>query len=343
MANRRLIKVVIELCVSLTFIFSVSFTLLHAYGFRYDILERSFVKRTIVDLPGDLTNVYVTFDGNYVSDKAPYQIFNVNPGRHNLKVEKDGYYSWEQNLTAQEDIVSSYPHVYLFPKDMESLKNVILGDVEAKDVTFDKGDVVVVKDDIVNHLNLKTGILEPVTGTNDKTVLETEKALLESKIKLLEPKATLVEVRPLTHPSLHRSFVYLVFADHSKGIYELTEKELVLVDAISLKWSDFTDSGDKLLYSDGSRVKMYDFLEDKMFLLSTFAKPIDFLQWYEDSYFVYGQDGKVVVCDQAMDHCVVLWNDQDAMRKVKKLDYLPADDLWIVVRDKEISTYTFEQ
>ncbi len=79
-------------------------------------------------------------------------------------------------------------------------------------------------------------------------------------------------------------------------------------------------------------------------MLSRFSKKITLLQWYEDAYFVYGQEnGKVTVCDWYLRHCVDLWQpttEQDQI--IKKLEYIPDEDLWIVVRNKEVSTYTFE-
>lgn len=341
MSKRHLLKVVIEVLVSLTFVFSVTFTLLHAYGFRYDILDRSFVKRTIVDLPGDLENVSISFDGKYLADKAPFQIFNVKPGRHNLQVDKDGYYTWAENLQAKEDIVSSFPDVYLFPKNMEDFKKVIKTDINAADVILENGKIFLVKAGKKDQeLNLKNGSLKALTAeeiTKEADKKKQEDDLILKEVQLLAPKYKVDELKTLYHPAINRKFVYLSFTNGLKGIYELTDKELRLIDDIKPELFDFTDNGAKLLYSNGFDVKIYDVLEDEVTLVSRFSQNINILQWYEDAYLIYGQGNNVNVCDQTLEHCFPLWQDT-----VKKLDYLSADDLWLVIKEKEISTYSFE-
>lgn len=346
MSKRHLLKVVIEVLVSLTFIFSVTFTLLHAYGFRYDILDRSFVKRTIVDLPGDLENVSISFDGKYLADQAPYQIFNVKPGRHNLQVEKENYYTWSENLYAQEDIVSSFPDLYLFPKNMEDFKTVVKTDINYQDVLLENANVFLLKDGKKDQeVNLKNGALEPIRTEDIARELEKKKQEYDAAVaavKLLLPKYKVAELKTLYHPSINRKFVYISFTNGSKGIYELTDKELRLIDDIKPEFYDFTDNGARLLYSNGFDVKVYDVLEDEVILLSRFSQNIDLLQWYEDKYFIYEQANDVFVCDQPLKHCYALWQGNENGGHVKKLDYLPSDNLWVVVKEKEILTYVLK-
>jgi len=343
MSKRRIIRIVIEIFVSLAFISSVGFALLHAYGFRYDIVERAFVKRTIVDLPVDLEDVYITFDGVYVADKTPYQIFNVKPGRHNLKVEKEGYYTWEENFKAQEDIVSSFGDIFIFPTDMEKLKTVVLAGESLGEFTIQGGEVFLLKDGEKNQkLDLKTGEFSEVAANQliqENLELKKNEDDVRNFVANVLPIATIKQLNLLYHPAINKKIVYLSFTNGSKGIYEITNQALRLIDEVDLSLFDYTDSGRQLLYTNGFDVKVYDVLEDKVKLVSRFSQKLNLLQWYEDSYFVYGTPKSVNACDQPLKHCVPLWNVTEANSEIKNLEYLPSENSWIVIRSQEVAVY----
>lgn len=343
MSKRRMIKIVIEIFVSLAFISSVGFALLHAYGFRYDIVERSFVKRTIVDLPVDLESVYITLDGVYIADKAPYQIFNVKPGKHTLKVEKDGYHTWVENFKAQEDIVSSFNDIYIFPTDMEKFKTVVLQGESLGDFTIQNGEVFLLKDEIKDKkLDLKTGEFAQVQANQliqEDLDLNKNEEEIKTFVANVLPIVTIKQLKLLYHPAINKKIVYLSFTNGSKGIYEVTNEALRLIDEVDLSLFDYTDNGRALLYTNGFDVKVYDILEDEVKLISRFSDEVNLLQWYEDSYFVYGTAKSVNACDQPLKHCVPLWNVTEANSEIKNLEYLPSENSWIVVRPQEVAVY----
>ncbi len=67
-------------------------------------------------------NVYLD---NQKQDIGPLAVFqrlffdNLFPKKYSLKVEKDGYFSWQKNLDVKEGIVTAASHIILLPKNIE--------------------------------------------------------------------------------------------------------------------------------------------------------------------------------------------------------------------------------
>lgn len=155
MSRRVLIKVIIEICVAILFIVLVTITLLKAYGFKYDRLEKAFVKETLVDVVTEFDDIRLYFDGEQVATSTPHKIFNVTFGQHSLRLEKDNFIAWEHDFVAEEDIVSRFGNINLFPENIESFNEVILPEIEARNIFILDEDIFYLEDETFFEFDLE--------------------------------------------------------------------------------------------------------------------------------------------------------------------------------------------
>ncbi len=103
----------------LIFVAFAGTTLFFAYGYRFDVEERILEKTSIIDVTNEVSNAVLYIDGEKVAESIPYQIKGVLPGIHNLKLQKDGFLSWERNVKVNEDIVTIVFDALPVPIDLE--------------------------------------------------------------------------------------------------------------------------------------------------------------------------------------------------------------------------------
>ena len=109
----------------LLFVFATGYALLAAYGYQIDLLHQNIVKTSIIDVSIALEDVEIYFDEDLVAEKAPFQIKNVKPGLHEVKILKDGFTSWNKQVVVAEDVVTQLNDILLLPLDLELYKEIL--------------------------------------------------------------------------------------------------------------------------------------------------------------------------------------------------------------------------
>jgi hypothetical protein len=104
---------------------------MYSQGYRFDFSKMKFLGTGGVYVktnPGDAT---ISIDGRYQNRTSGFSrdvlVQNLLPGKHTVKIEKDGYYSWQKNIEVKEKTVSEAKYVILFKKDItfSSIENEI--------------------------------------------------------------------------------------------------------------------------------------------------------------------------------------------------------------------------
>jgi len=105
----------------IVFLFVGPGIIFYSQGYRFDFSQMKYLETGGIYVktnPGEAT---VSIDGNYTNRISGFSrdllVQNLLPKSHTVKIEKEGYYSWEKTLEVKEKIVSEAKYVILFPKD----------------------------------------------------------------------------------------------------------------------------------------------------------------------------------------------------------------------------------
>ena len=122
----------------LAFICAIAYAVLVAYGYRIDFVSRSAIKTSIIHVANTFSDVSVSLNDEEVAHKTPAEINGVLPGLNNLKIEKEGYFTWEKELLVIEDFVTKLDDVFLVSKMLADLEVTVPVDFDVE--TFDVGE-----------------------------------------------------------------------------------------------------------------------------------------------------------------------------------------------------------
>ncbi len=108
----RIIGQIISIAI---FVGLFSFSLFITYGYRFDFEENEVVQTSVIDVCTIPKQADLFLDGEFNNDKACQKIYGLDLGAHDLKVEKEGYYTWNKSIYLDSEQVSQYPFVFLIP------------------------------------------------------------------------------------------------------------------------------------------------------------------------------------------------------------------------------------
>jgi len=86
---------------------------LYAIGYRYDFENKSFRQIGMIILKSKPDNANISVNNKYKSE-TPFRIKNLLPNEYAIKVSKDGFNSWEKNLSVESKKVTWASNIVLF-------------------------------------------------------------------------------------------------------------------------------------------------------------------------------------------------------------------------------------
>lgn len=96
--------------------------IMYSQGYRFDVKKMKFLETGgiyVKTMPGDAT---ISIDDDYQNKTSGFSrdllIQNLLPENHNIKIEKEGYYSWTKTLEVKEKKVAEAKYIVLFPNDI---------------------------------------------------------------------------------------------------------------------------------------------------------------------------------------------------------------------------------
>jgi len=109
------------ICVILFFIISGTL-ILYTQGYRFDFKNKKFTRIGGLFLKTFPKQVNVYLDDKFVKKTdfifGSTLIENLLPKKYKIRVEKEGYFSWEKNLEIKENNVTEARYIILFPKKL---------------------------------------------------------------------------------------------------------------------------------------------------------------------------------------------------------------------------------
>ena len=115
---------------TIVFFISVPLLVLYTQGYRTDFQNKKLVKTGGLDISIDTLDTTVYLDNklkketNFIFRNAVFR--NIIPKVYSIHIEKDGYIPWEKNVSVEEEQVTKFVNIKLFPQSLSEftiLKN----------------------------------------------------------------------------------------------------------------------------------------------------------------------------------------------------------------------------
>jgi hypothetical protein len=107
----------------LSFFIVVLFVILNAQGYDFDWKKRKIVETGGIYIKTSEPGISVYIDGNYNKNTDQFSrdllVQKLLPGVHDIRVERDGYFTWQKSLPVEEKLVTKAQNIILFPKDID--------------------------------------------------------------------------------------------------------------------------------------------------------------------------------------------------------------------------------
>ncbi|MFZ2390500.1 MAG: PEGA domain-containing protein [Minisyncoccales bacterium] len=96
--------------------------IMYSQGYRFDVKKMRFLETGGIYIKTMPSDAIVTIDNDYKNRTSGFSkdvlIQNLLPENHNIKIEKENYYSWEKTLEVKEKKVTEAKYIILFPDEM---------------------------------------------------------------------------------------------------------------------------------------------------------------------------------------------------------------------------------
>lgn len=96
------------------------YIVLLASGYKFDNFKKVFVQTGSIYINSNPKDVKIYLNGKLKATKTPFKLGYLIPGNYELKIEKEGFQSWEKNLTVKPSLVTSESEVILFYSQAKS-------------------------------------------------------------------------------------------------------------------------------------------------------------------------------------------------------------------------------
>jgi hypothetical protein len=111
----------------LPWIFAISFVAMapavvfYTSGYRFDPKKGQVERNGTIIIDSTPKGATIEIDGRVYKEVTPVTLQDVTPGSHHFKITKDGYRSWEKNLTIQAEYVTFANQIHLLRNTQAAL------------------------------------------------------------------------------------------------------------------------------------------------------------------------------------------------------------------------------
>lgn len=119
-----------------------------ANGYYFDFKEKKIKKHGMIVVRSIPKNVNVFLDNNFKKNKTPINISTL-PGSYNLKIEKDGYVTWQKQISVDSGLATWVDYIFLIPKD-KKITPITTEGIKSFQISHDESRVAFV--DLKNNI-----------------------------------------------------------------------------------------------------------------------------------------------------------------------------------------------
>ncbi|MDD3386536.1 MAG: hypothetical protein PHU17_01865 [Candidatus Pacebacteria bacterium] len=295
-------RTILFILMSTIFLFVAPSVIMYSQGYRFDIKKFQFVETGGIYIKATPDEVNLYINNEYINKTSFFTkdilIQNLIPNNYDLKIEKEGYFSWEKNLPIEEKTVTEAKHITLFKKDIpfdlisKDIKDVyaynnkfLLLTNENKLISYDQKEI----EDFLS-INKTPYNIENITfsHSNERALIKTTTGLYyllnikEKTINLI--KSISSEAKNVNFNFDEKGIIYQLngsiyeikndypkllsrekvdcFTIHNNSIYILRNGEIININGLT--------EPEEFLYNfnskDGSNYEMF-FVENELFII----------------------------------------------------------------------------
>lgn len=165
---------------------------------------------------------------NYIA--TPAKIKNLLPGEYNLKLELDGYWSWQKKLTVNPGASTFAENIYLFKNNLPV--QITPADIESIRLLPGKNQAVILSSDLITFLNLsdeseKTTKRNNLIGKNIFWSEDQNKIIIDDYLYNLADLNSILDLKKLTPNSFNYKWSgSTLYYQDKNSIYQLGSSDL---------------------------------------------------------------------------------------------------------------------
>lgn len=253
--NKRIKRILILIFATLFFL-AVPITILYCTGYRLDFNNRKMVKTGAFFFQAEPKSCEVYLDGEFVkkTDFLAGSVFikNLLPKEYIIKIEKEGYFSWEKKLRTEEEMVTEAKNIVLFPKDQSF--SVFLPNIENYFFSPDQKKVILEKKEATGW---KLDIFD--FKKNSQENLLGEKDLSKKEVALLDLNWDSYSEKLLLKTEVEKKIKYFIvdLSGGEKQIFPLEDNDVIDV-------SFNPDNSQEIFFIKNANFYRFDFVKNKI-------------------------------------------------------------------------------
>lgn len=161
---------------------------------------------------------------------TPAKIKNLLPGEYDLRLELDGYWSWQKKLTVNPGASTFAENIYLFKNNLPA--QIASADIESIRLSPGKNQAVILSSDKITFLNLsdesqKTAKRNGLAGKNIFWSLDQNKIIIDNYLYDLANLSSALDLKKLTPNSFNYKWSgNTLYYQDKNSIYRLESSDL---------------------------------------------------------------------------------------------------------------------
>ncbi len=124
MTKKRIIwKIIFYILFALFFVTAATGIIFYAKGYRYNFKTKKIEKIGIIELNFYPTKAKAFFEDKPIKrQKSPIRIKNLKAGDYQIRIKKEGFFTWNKKITVNPERVNKLFYILLFPENPEVQK-----------------------------------------------------------------------------------------------------------------------------------------------------------------------------------------------------------------------------
>jgi len=253
--NKRIKRILILIFAALFFL-AVPATILYCQGYRFDFGNKKIVKTGAFFFQAEPKSCEVYLDGKLIkkTDFLSGSVFikNLLPKEYTIKIEKEGYFSWEKKLGTEEEMVTEAKNIILFSKN--SGFSVFLSDINDYFFSPDQKKVILKK---IEEPDWKLDIFD--LKKNSQEIFLGEKDLSKKEVVLLDLNWDSYSEKLLLKTKIEEKIKYFIvdLSGEKKQIFPLENNDIAEI-------SFNPDNFQEIFFIKNSNLYKFNFVENKI-------------------------------------------------------------------------------
>ena len=99
----------------LLFFIIIPILLSYSLGYRIDYMALKAYKTGIISINSKPSGAAIYINDKLYTNVTPAEIQELKPGAYKIKVKREGFYPWEEELTVRPNMVTKAESIILFP------------------------------------------------------------------------------------------------------------------------------------------------------------------------------------------------------------------------------------